>query len=671
MEARIKTMAVNVQETPWRIHIRLLYFTTVCLTLLMATVMWYGYTELRKLRSDMRNKISKKDVAEFRIWHRPFEDLESPPEWSYSEDFDKTEFENRNDESTRSKRHADPEGSGLPDDFVLMNTYSRIPLVALHSYCRDAKEYCSAQGQQGPPGVPGSRGEKGDSGAPGLPGRKGDPGIKGDTPDPGLVAENLRSYNSMRGPPGPKGDHGEPGDLGPMGPPGPHGMKGAHGQPGTPGRDGKDGRLGKSGIPGDGGVKGERGLLGFPGKKGDPGPVGPQGASGPRGVTGKDGIDGIPGIPGEPGVNGTDAIPGRRGKKGDRGEPGKDGERGSGGVPGVPGLKGTKGDQGVRGWTGVAASCTCEKGNPGQMGPMGPKGFKGSRGSDGICPARCIGKSTTAATTLATTTTTTPIPSLPPRKSSCSLRVIGKPLFKSNKAHEWGAWMYDTAPTTPADANAIWVTYNYTGNKVYKYQNDHAFRNNNPMDIADLGITRFFGTGHVVYSGYLYYHVRGGNQIVKFDLGQKIIKELGSIKFSAHSHEMYLYSSKRNYYDFAVDKNGLWVVYGKDADDSLVHIAMLNPNTLKITKSINVGVRSGYYGNSFVICGVLYFIRDTSVTITQVVYAFDIYKEKGKNANVRFINPYGHNNMVSFNPQRQRIFGWDNGKQVEYPMLLK
>ncbi|XP_046546486.1 gliomedin-like [Haliotis rubra] len=637
-------MAVNVQETPWRIHIRLLYFTTVCLTLLMATVMWYGYTELRKLRSDMHNKISNKDVAEFRIWHRPFEDVESPPEWTYSEDFDKTEFENRKDESTRSKRHADPEGSGLPDDYVLMNTYSRIPLVALHSYCRDAKEYCSAQGQPGPPGVPGSRGEKGDSGAPGLPGRKGDPGVKGDTPDPGLVAENLRSYNSMRGPPGPKGDHGDPGDMGPMGPPGPQGMKGTRGQSGTQGRDGKDGL---------------------------PGKVGALGPSGPRGLTAKDGTDGIPGIPGEPGVNGTDGVPGRRGKKGDKGEPGKDGERGSSGVPGVPGLKGTKGDQGVRGWTGVSASCACEKGSAGQMGPMGPKGIKGNRGDDGICPVRCSGKSTTVATTLATTTTTTPIPVLPPRKSICSLRVIGKPLFKTIKDQEWGAWMYDTDPTTPANAKAVWVTYNYTGNKVYKYQDDREFRNNNPMEIADLGITRYYGTGHVVYRGFLYYHVRGGDQIVKFDLGQKIIKEVGSIKFSAHSHEMFLYSSKRNYYDFAVDKNGLWVVYGKDADESMVHIAMLNPDSLKIIKSIDAGVRSGYYGNSFVICGVLYFIQDTSVSITKIVYAFDMYKERGKNANIRFINPYSHNNMVSFNPRRQRIYGWDNGKQVEYPMLLR
>jgi len=130
MEPRQKTMAVNVSASPWRVHVRLLYTITVCLTLLLATAMWYGYTELTRLRNDIHEKISKKDISEFRIWHRPFEDSDPPPDRGNNNNnvYEGDEYADKSDDSPRKRRHI-VEGSGLPaDDFVLMNTYSRIPV---------------------------------------------------------------------------------------------------------------------------------------------------------------------------------------------------------------------------------------------------------------------------------------------------------------------------------------------------------------------------------------------------------------------------------------------------------------------------------------------------------------------------------------------------------------
>ena len=70
-------------------------------------------------------------------------------------------------------------------------------------------------------------------------------------------------------------------------------------------------------------------------------------------------------------------------------------------------------------------------------------------------------------------------------------------------------------------------------------------------------------------------------------------------------------------------------------------------------------------------CGVLYLIRNTHAKSTLIDFAYDLYtKERLTNIRLQFTNPFQMNNMISYNPLEGRIYSWDKGNQLTYPLLL-
>ena len=132
----------------------------------------------------------------------------------------------------------------------------------------------------------------------------------------------------------------------------------------------------------------------------------------------------------------------------------------------------------------------------------------------------------------------------------------------------------------------------------------------------------------------------------------------------------YLYSTKCNYFDLAVDENGLWVIYAAENEPDFLLVSKLDPNTLTIQKTWNISVRHVEYGNGIVACGVLYLIKDTKSTSTIIDYALDLYTKQRLDVNLRFNNPYQLNTMITFNHAERQIFSWDRGHLLTYPLLL-
>lgn len=70
--------------------------------------------------------------------------------------------------------------------------------------------------------------------------------------------------------------------------------------------------------------------------------------------------------------------------------------------------------------------------------------------------------------------------------TECRLEAVGKPVYYRYTDSLVGAWMQDSSPLTPKDAEKFWVTLNHTSTDVYEYANKTVYRENAPTKVHSL-----------------------------------------------------------------------------------------------------------------------------------------------------------------------------------------
>ena len=247
--------------------------------------------------------------------------------------------------------------------------------------------------------------------------------------------------------------------------------------------------------------------------------------------------------------------------------------------------------------------------------------------------------------------------------------MVGKPLFKRYTGTYWGSWMKDPAPINGEWGNKFWFTRHFTGKMLYEYNTNDDFKQDRVGHTYELK-ELYFGTGHVIYQGAFYYHRAGYNEIVKYDLQKKTTVAKQQLPNAVYQGKQYVYTTEYNYFDLAVDETGLWVIYGSNQNSFSLLVTKLDPVTLTIEKTWNLTVDHENYGNGFIICGVLYLVKDVRVKATVIDYAYDLYKKEKRSVRLKFTNPFQMNNMISYNPLERQIYSWDKGNQLTYPLLV-
>lgn len=246
--------------------------------------------------------------------------------------------------------------------------------------------------------------------------------------------------------------------------------------------------------------------------------------------------------------------------------------------------------------------------------------------------------------------------------------MVGQPLFEHHTNILWGAWMKDCM-AHPDEIDYIWLTKHYTGSTLSVYESYEAFHQDKTLAEYELD-EMYYGTGHVVFEGSFFYHRAGQSEIVRYDVVRRTIAARLHLPDSNFNGNTFLYASEKNYFDLSVDENGLWLIYAAASDEDSVRVTKLNPWNLAKLKTWNISVRHREYGNGFVVCGILYLVKDTNSKNTVVDVAYDLYNEKMLSVRLKFTNPFKMNNMISYNPQERKIYGWDRGNQITYPVVL-
>ncbi|KAJ0059206.1 hypothetical protein NL108_009582 [Boleophthalmus pectinirostris] len=259
-----------------------------------------------------------------------------------------------------------------------------------------------------------------------------------------------------------------------------------------------------------------------------------------------------------------------------------------------------------------------------------------------------------------------PKPTKKPGLCKDTVASISEPVQHNTYGLPDGAWMRDAR----GHGNVIYLTDGHYGNILQEFRDMDTFKSGQTSNSYKLPYS-FTGTGHVVFDGAFFYNRAFSRDIIRFDLRRRLVAAWTTLHDALLEEQAHRTHSE---VEFAVDESGLWVLYpaldSEGFHQEVILLTHLRPRDLQPIQTFRTGLRRGRYGNSFLVCGVLYAVDNIQHRYANVTYAFDTHTFTHTVPLLAFTSTHQHTAQLSYSPLDKKLYAWDNGHQMMYDVIF-
>ncbi|XP_077176825.1 olfactomedin-like [Paroedura picta] len=248
-------------------------------------------------------------------------------------------------------------------------------------------------------------------------------------------------------------------------------------------------------------------------------------------------------------------------------------------------------------------------------------------------------------------------------------------------SYKYGGWGKDFA-LKAKDKDKFWVAPLNTDERIMEtyrtYQTYHDLMLYKHQDEKSLskksGLTLIYGncgqgSGMILYNNSFYYNCYNSRNLCKQNLANNQIKR-EKVNNAAFNNQVSYKNIKWQDFDFAGDEKGLWVVHAAENSKGKLIIGKVHPKSLKILKTWTTTLDKSQVTNTFMICGVLYALKQVSPHRESIFYKYDTQTGKEEKLDIIMEKVSDTPQSVSYNPNDHKIYMYNDGYLITYDLLF-
>ncbi|XP_078389235.1 olfactomedin-4-like [Cetorhinus maximus] len=243
--------------------------------------------------------------------------------------------------------------------------------------------------------------------------------------------------------------------------------------------------------------------------------------------------------------------------------------------------------------------------------------------------------------------------------------------------YKYGGWGKDPAPSS-SEKDVYWVTpletdaRTFYSFRLYYSQDDLLlYKNPTTKTVPSSSYNTYWGqgSGMVLYNNSLYYNCFNSRDMCRFNLDTNSVQRQ-TITGAAYNNRFSYTGVAYQDMDFAVDENGLWVIYSPEANVGYAAIGKINVTSFTVERTWVTRLFKPGATNAFMICGVMYAIRPIDLRSEEIFYTFDTRTGKEGRISIKMGKVMEKLQSVNYNPSDHKLYVYNDGYQLAYNVIF-